>query len=282
MENNEVDELPPLPEGKAREKAIEQIIKQYNEGTLKLSYSSIKQFMRSPKDFIDYKIGVKETTDSMAFGTMLHCLILQPHLFEEKYTTDTDICAEIGGAKPRATSKYKEWVSGQKKIIVAADDLELAKKMAEAVRTNRAVFPLLERLKEFESSIEFTYKGFIIRGFTDASGDDIIIDVKMTKDAEFKAFQREIVNLGYWMQAGIYDLHANREKQYYLIAVDKRLSVSVHLMEEEYLDFAGRKLDSTLEDFENCVMTNSFNSSLEYRAQMDSGIYIASKPPYLT
>src|ERR1044072_4242689 len=76
-----------------------------------LSYSSLSCFKQSPEKFINYKMGIKEETDAMLYGSMMHCLSLEPADFYNRYHVidDTEKCAEIGGAKPRATKVYKEW-----------------------------------------------------------------------------------------------------------------------------------------------------------------------------
>jgi hypothetical protein len=57
------------------------IISGLMSGESHLSYSSLKAFKKSPIDFINYKMGKKETTDAMLFGSMLHCLVLEPQDF---------------------------------------------------------------------------------------------------------------------------------------------------------------------------------------------------------
>lgn len=54
-------------------------------------------------------------------GSALHCFILEPEEFDNRFwfINDTDIIEEIGGAKPRATKRYKEW-----KIEIQNDNLD--------------------------------------------------------------------------------------------------------------------------------------------------------------
>src|SRR5687767_9617340 len=95
----------------SRQEHIDRIVNGLMSHENHLSYSSISAFKHSPRKFIDYKMGIKEETDAMLYGSMLHCLVLEPDDFFNRYHTieDGDICNQIGGAKPRATKVYKEW-----------------------------------------------------------------------------------------------------------------------------------------------------------------------------
>jgi hypothetical protein len=105
-----------------RQDQIDAIIMRLIRGEDHLSFTSINAFRRSPVTFIDYKLNKLEETDedtaAMKFGSMLHCLVLEPGDFENRYFSfdDSDKCQELiaGGAKsPRATKAYKEWYALQ-------------------------------------------------------------------------------------------------------------------------------------------------------------------------
>src|ERR1700722_5883559 len=85
------------------------IIEMIMRGDMMLSYTALANFIDSPKDFADYKLQKKEPTKAMIYGSMVHCLVLEPRDFLNRYypLDDEMICMEIGGAKPRATKKYK-------------------------------------------------------------------------------------------------------------------------------------------------------------------------------
>src|SRR4051794_5238924 len=87
------------------------IVSQLLKGEMRLSYSALCAFKESPAKFVQYKMKQKVTTEAMIFGSMVHCLILEPGDFDNRYFTldDTQKCNDIGGAKPRATKAYKEW-----------------------------------------------------------------------------------------------------------------------------------------------------------------------------
>lgn len=53
----------------------------------------------------------EEEKEHQIWGRAFHCAILEPDAFHDRFFVldDTAVCKEIGGAKPRATNKYKEW-----------------------------------------------------------------------------------------------------------------------------------------------------------------------------
>jgi hypothetical protein len=70
------------------------------------------------------------TSDALELGTMLHTALLRPDEFDQLYymTDDSRIVVEIGGAKPRATNKYKEWIAEQEliaagRLIISIEDV---------------------------------------------------------------------------------------------------------------------------------------------------------------
>lgn len=265
-----------------REQFILDLIKQFKDGTATLSYTAISKFKRSPKSFIDYKLEDKEQTDAMQLGSLVHCFVLEPKEFDNRYVSDKTKCEEIGGAKPRATNAYKDWKASLKDItVITEDNYLLSKAMSEAVLNNEASKRILAMCDKFETKVEFTHNGLKFVSYIDANGE-IIIDLKICADAEPRKFHRDIVNMGYYLQSGTYTLAVQEVLPYYIIAVDRNCGVSVHEMEEDFVNFGINEFDRLTKEFNKCIEANDFHQSFEYRSQTDVGTYIVSKPPYLT
>ena len=252
-----------------------------------LSYSAISNFKESPKSFIDYKLKTKEPTDAMVFGTLVHCLILEPDLFEQRYFVidDAEQIAIIGGAKPRATNAYKEWFKvesskAEGRIIVEPADYTAAKIMAMTVRTNRAAAMQLKKVTEKEKSIEWELKNFKFRGIIDGDGE-IVIDLKTCADASPRKFQRSIVEMDYHIQAALYLKGLGEVKPYYIIAVDKSGGVSVHLLSETLIEHAFKEIDFLLDKFNECIINETFDNSFDFWSERYDGSFLADKPAYL-
>jgi hypothetical protein len=265
-----------------REQYTLDLISKIKSGEMHLSYTAISKFKRSPRSFIDYKLAPKEQTDAMLLGSIVHCLILEPHEFESRYITDLAKIEEIGGAKPRATKAYKEWKAEQTDLIVISNDFyEAGKAMANAVLSNPAAKWVLDQTSNREFRISWDHAGLKFIGFLDADGK-VIADIKICADAEPKKFQRDIINMGYYLQAGTYTVANDEIKPYYLIAVDRSLGVSVHEITEDLVEFGMNEYHKLCVEFNECLEKNQFHQSFEYRSPTIEGYHKMSKPPYLT
>ncbi len=55
-----------------------------------LSFSSIKQFIRSPQHYIQYLTQERKQTDAMLLGSVVHNLILQPEKFNDNFAVEPE------------------------------------------------------------------------------------------------------------------------------------------------------------------------------------------------
>lgn len=253
-----------------------------------LSYSSLSAFKKAPSYFIDYKLGIKEETESMVFGSMVHCLVLEPSDFEKRYfcIDDKEICEQIGGAKPRATNKYKEWLQLAKaecgeRTLVETGDYTNAKIIASNVLHNRASRKVLDICWLRERPIDWSYMNFKFRGFIDGIGERAIFDLKTCADATPRKFAREIIDRAYHLQAAMYVYSQGRVLDYYIIAVDRRGGVSVHKLHDKLIEHGMNEYDELLMAFNDCILKDGFDQSFDYWADRGDGIYTAEKPAWL-
>lgn len=272
----------------SRQEHIDRIVNGLMSHENHLSYSSISAFKNSPRKFIDYKLGVKEETDAMLYGSMLHCLVLEPDDFFNRYHTieDGDICNQIGGAKPRATKVYKEWYqaaiqeAGQK-IIVETNDYHAARIAAENIRYNRASAKILSMVEQREKPIEWEFKNFKFKGFIDGVGEKAIFDIKTCPDASPQKFQRDIMQRGYYMQAAMYLCGLGQVKDCYIIAADRQNGVSVHRLENKLIEHGATEYNKILDKFNHCILTDAFDQSHDFWSDRWDGVFNCEKPGYL-
>lgn len=253
-----------------------------------LSYSSLSAFKSSPRDFVDYKMGVREETDAMLYGSMLHCLVLEPDDFFNRYhiLDDADICMQIGGAKPRATKVYKEWkaVALQEagdKIMVETDDYVAAKIAANNILNNRASAKIIRQFTVKEKPVEWEFKNFKFKGYIDGDGEKLMGDIKSMPNAAPKEVQREIVKRGLHIQAAMYLYAIGQVKDYYIIAVDRKNGISVHKLEMALIEEGMNEYNRLLDSFNHCILTDSFDQSHDFWATRHDGIFMCEKPSYM-
>ncbi len=270
-----------------RNEVVETIVQGLMSHESKLSYSSLSAFKDSPKSFIDYKLGKKEQTEAMVYGSMVHCLVLDPDDFNNRYLAlnDDDICIEIGGAKPRSTNKYKEWYAKATdlkgdRIIIDPAQYKHAKAVSENVRHNRASRKVMNMCPQHELAVDWEYKNFLFHGFIDGFGD-AVFDLKTCADAEQNKFHRDIVNMGYYLQAAMYLYGKGAMRDYYIIAVDKMGGVSVHLLEDRLIEHGMKEYEMLLGKFNECILSDAWDQSYDFWAERWDGIFTAEKPGYL-
>jgi hypothetical protein len=272
----------------ASQSRVDQIIDRLMSQEDHLSYSSLSAFKRSPKSFIDYKMGIKEETEAMQYGSMFHCLVLEPEDFANRFHVldDRDICIQIGGAKPRATNAYKAWYAtamqeAGNKTLVETDDFLAAQIAANNVLFNRASSKVLDMASEREKPIEWEFKNFKFKGFKDGDGEKIIFDLKTCADANPKKFQRDIVDKGYYLQAAMYLYAGGEQKDYYIIAVDKKNGVSVHKLEMALIQHGMDEYNDILDKFNHCILKDAWNQSFDFYSDRFDGTFMCEKPAYL-
>lgn len=253
-----------------------------------LSFSSLKAFKESPATFMEYKLAKREPTDAMLFGAMLHCLVLEPGEFDNRYhcLDDQDICGQIGGAKPRATKAYKEWkavamAEAGDKELVETNEYLAAKIIASNVLHNRASAKILDLGWEHEKLIDWEFKNFMFRGFIDGKGDKAIFDLKTCSDAAPKKFQRELIDHSYYLQAAMYLYGVQENLPYYIIAVDRKGGVSVHKLEDKLIEVGMSEYNKLLDKFNECILKDLFDQSYDFWSERFDGTFIAEKPGWM-
>lgn len=271
-----------------RSDRVEQIVQRLMAQDDHLSYSSLSAFKDSPKSFIDYKLGDKVETDAMRYGAMLHCLILEPQDFENRYyiLDDTAVCSQIGGAKPRATNAYKEWRAGVQeeaagKIIVEPDEYQTAQITAANVHHNRASRKILNMCPLREQPVDWEYLNFKFKGYKDGEGEKAIFDLKVMPDANPKRVDREIIDRWLYVQAAMYCYGSGGYKPYYIIAVDKKNGVCVKELHQKLVEQGIGEYDQYVKLFNQCILDEAWDQSYDFYSERFDGIHVCEKPAWL-
>lgn len=291
-ETEEVEEIISV-----REEQIKELINQFMSGEKALSFSSLKAFAESPAAFIQYQLREKKTTPAMMWGTLIHCLTLEPDNFGHIYAVldDTEKCEEIGGKMPRATTKYKDWKSefiskNEGKQVITIDFFDRAATVVNNITSNRAAAPLLEMCTEREKYVEWTFENIKFRGFIDAktpvggTGPKAIIDLKTCANASPEKFRRDIISSKYYLQGTMYNKACEDDTEYapyHIIAADQNGGVSVHRLEPPLIEYGEKEYKRLVDAFNKCLLTDSFNQSYDFWANNKSGIYSAPLPSWM-
>ncbi len=113
-----------------------------------LSYSSIKEFQKSPRHYLEY-INTQRTapTDATKLGSMVHCMILQPNLFNEQFVIAPDV-------NKRTNAGKEEWATfcsqHADKTVVSNEDYEHASRLASGAMANSTIESLVKNCYDFD------------------------------------------------------------------------------------------------------------------------------------
>lgn len=282
---------------------IDQLITRILTKEEALSYSSLSQFAKSPKSFIEYKFREIEPTDAMKFGILLHEIVLTPNSiidgvfnFESissKYVVVPDNApkrptkAQINAKKPSEDSikaiawwnEFNETTKG--KEVISQSELDEAVRTAKAVLYNRSASMILSQCTEFEKKMEWEYNNFKFVGYVDAQGEKIRADLKKCTNASPKKFQRTALDSNYHIQAALYTYADGLMKPFYNIAVDSDYQVSTHKINLDLIKYGKKEVDRILEAFNRCILEDAWNQSFEFYSDRYDGSYDFDKPAYL-
>jgi len=301
MESNDVDQLqdsvaaPTVIEegetlGLSQSEIIDRIITPIVRQESSLSYSALSAFSESPKEFIKYKQRVRVTTDAMVFGSVAHCLVLEPQEFYKRYFVLDDDAKkqEIGGGNPAATNAFKGWMKEQLeaaaktgKEVIKNSTYRAASAMANDVINNPAAARVLHICHEREVSLEWEYQNYKFRGFKDGSGPSATFDLKTVADANPRKVERDVWGMGYYIQAAMYNTGDGiPDKDYYIIAADQKGGVSVHQLKRELIRRGQREYKYLVSKFTECVLADRFDANYEFFADRIDGVYDMRDKPW--
>lgn len=227
-----------------------------------LSCSMMKPLLVSPAHFQEALIAGDKQSDAKDFGTLVHLLLLQPHLVSEEL-------AVYPGVADRTQACSSFWSSHPGRLVVDeptfASGRRLAQKLAETPYKGR---PLQRFIEEGipEATIYFTEPatGLRMRVRIDLMHPDISFDLKTTRHAAARQFVRDAVDKDYDLQAYMYSLArclyegATVAKPFVFVAGESAAPHSVHILTagETLLNNGLAKFEDCASAFKACSSTN--------------------------
>lgn len=223
-----------------------------------ISSTGFKAFLKSPAHF---KCLSHEQTEAMYFGSMFHTRVLEknfvvaPPKFDKRTKEGKE--ADAAWREAHKSQLLFDWFSSSEANLSAVEKLE---GMAKSVELHPAASSLLSD-GQSEVSAFSNYQGVPVRARFDwLRTDNIIVDLKSTKCAERKAFEREIFNYGYHISAAWYSLvhylvTGKSPEAFILIAVEKAppYAVSVFRLKPETLQLGHDMISMHLPRLKECL-----------------------------
>ena len=213
-----------------------------------ISYSALKAFAKSPNHYLQYVSGQQEQTAAMAFGIALHCFVLEPQKFDERFA----IASKWDRRTKEGKAAYEQFeAQAAGKTVISAADMEAIQAMTQALARNAAAMELLQDC-EYEQAVRATLQRTPFHGIVDAwRRGAFALDLKTCQDASPEAFQRAATNMLYHEQAALYRM-ATGENRFYWIAMETSAphNVAVYQQSDAAYEKARRRVLSLLSQFE--------------------------------
>ena len=255
-----------MDESKNFENGVHHIANDVYHSSHGISRSALMEFKRSPFHYWHRYLNPDnvrgESTPAMVMGNLVHTLTLEPEKFDDEFIVRPDVDRRTNAGK-FAYNQWQATLAGR--IGVTRDQLDEATAIAGAVRANELANSLLEDCK-IEQSIYFTHRhtGIQCKVRPDAWNGSIIVDLKTTNDASFRAFQSSAFKYGYFLQAGMIsyalDSIGIKMEKFINLAVEKTAphAVGLFVLDEEAIVYGETQFDALMESYAKCLEKNSW------------------------
>ena len=117
-----------------------------------LSFSSIKEFDKSPAHYVHYVNSKREPSDAMRFGSLVHAHILEPDTVESRFFAMPDVDRRTTDGK--AKWKEAEEMSQGKEIVTSAQ-WSNAKSMIDVMNHSTEFTDIISKLTHKERKFEY-------------------------------------------------------------------------------------------------------------------------------
>lgn len=227
-----------------------------------LSCSLLKPLLVSPAHFQAALTATQSSSDAKDFGTLLHLLLLQPHLTGQEVAVYPEIVSPL-------SRDYKAFLEcNSHKLVVDEPTFTKARLLADKVRETRykgRPLGLFLEEAQTEVSIYFTEPttGLRLRVRHDIFHPDLAFDLKSTRHPSVGLFTRDAVKLDYDLQAFMYSLArslyegTSDTKPFVFIAAESSEPFSVHTLAAggTFLTNGAKKFQECLSVYKACSVT---------------------------
>jgi len=170
-----------------------------------LSRSKLLELRKSPlhfwHKFIKNNNSFQQPTDSMEFGSALHCYLLEPYHFNYRYFLCDKIDKRTTAGKEYLQSILQE-ANGRK--LLEKTNFDKIKSISDCLEKN-SIFTKFFHGGKVEKSIYWADKSTQLncKVRPDILHNNMVVDLKTTADASFRSFQSSTFKYGYHIQAAM-------------------------------------------------------------------------------
>jgi len=238
-----------------------------------MSNSRLKRFIDCPRTMDE----PFEETDAMAWGTLVHTLLLEPDQLPARYVVKPDDAPKKPDARQRNAKKpsqetldaiawwdnFNATVAGRR--VISADDQVNLQALEERIQADPIAGPLLAELGMVEQS--FFWQDAVteieLRCRPDAwRPDNIMLDIKTCVNCDPYEFGKAALGMGYDRQAAMYSdgveaVTGKRPDAFIFIAIEGKergkFYIQCHSVEADVMEQGRKRYRTALADYKVMV-----------------------------
>jgi exodeoxyribonuclease VIII len=253
---------------------------EYHADLTHLSKSKLDVISEAPAKYKHFYLdgNPRKETKAMFEGSAAHRYLFEQHTMGDHYFVfdDSEIVAEIGGAKPRGTTRYKEWKSEQLelntgKLELDSELLAMVQGIHASAMANPDYVDLIRPGYQSEQILYGEIDGVKVKCRLDCHVESThtIIDLKTTTDASERKFGYSCRDYRYHVQdafySEIYRQNYGVKPRFIFFAVEKSAPHLNDLYElSEYDRERGTELYSAdLQTYKRCIASGIWHGLTE-------------------
>lgn len=235
--------------------------------TRPLSFSSMKEFDKSPAHYVHYINSKREPSDAMKFGSLVHAHILEPDTIESRFCFMPDVDRRTTDGK----AKWKEAEdNAQGKETVSFSQWNNAKSMIEVMKQSDEFNSIISQLKSKEKKFEYELSGLPFTGYIDGEADDFFLEVKTIDDASYSNLQRRFADLKYHWQAGLYSMVTGKKCIYLIIQTGSVFDFGFMTPNQEFIEIGKYGISKAANNFLTCMIADGFNIGIDWKVNNEN------------
>lgn len=227
-----------------------------------LSYSGIKELLRSPAHYQLYLKAEREETKALRIGSAVHMGFLLPDRFTATYAQAPECDRRTKDGKALYQHALDSLKPGQ--TLLPSDEYEEVIRLVDAANALVADRAYLFADSWAETPLVGRDKNTPLKGIPDLiTQDGWIYDLKTCEDASESGFLRAILSYKYHVQAAHYIRlgHCNRNdiRGFRLIAIEKEsYQGAIYEVRGEVLDLGNKLLEQAYSTYDACLASGKW------------------------
>ncbi|MBK8752384.1 MAG: PD-(D/E)XK nuclease-like domain-containing protein [Candidatus Competibacteraceae bacterium] len=210
------------------------------------------------RQYLDPDRKPEASTDALRFGTLVHCLALNPHTLDDEFlVADYERRSNAGKARYAQLNQYGL-------MVIKPAELERAKAIVAFLKANKESARLLLYGKKERTIIEPRAAGLLpLKARLDVHNETKrqVVELKTTRD--IATIHRAIHDYHYLLSAAFYQ-HISQSRHVVFVFVETTAPYKVEIFEPTYwqLDQGREQFQTTLQQFDDCWKANHWPDGL--------------------